>query len=1062
MCAEDNFATLNKLRPVQNEDGCPVMSSGNFAVVFKMKDITSKKCYAVKCFIKEQLGRDSAYKTISQELNKVTSEHIVSFQYLENELFVVLSGGEETEVPVVVMDWVDGVTLDSYIKQNIDEPFTLSYLAYQFMGFANWLLSCDFAHGDIKPDNLLVKKDCTIVMIDYDGMFMPSFKSNIVNEVGSPYYQHPQRTSDTFSKDIDDFSLLVILIEILLSKNHKELCSPIFTKQDYSNITEASVINRIFPSVEFALNIAVAELINSLLHCQIDIPKDTFNRLTKFVNNNYFEESNLEYKRLKKKYHDDKRYIWKFYTKGYQGKEECYPVLPSVYVEGYDYEHDGYPCVIKDGCLLHVCDWDGGSYMGDEWEEDWDLIVVPQNIVTIGDESFKGCSYTQFVVLPNSIRNIGDSAFSGCSQLQYIVLPDKIERVGKNLLNLWPQDYIESTGYKNLELLAQFEKDIIIPFSEIGHRRTFKDLKWTGISQEYMNFLDVYNESCCNFKNFLVPNGRKEYYQNLLPQYKDYIIEFSEYVNSEDTNINPLTACIAKKIGVKSSKIIKYSGNEEICVIPSNVRTICTHAFSENDRIKKVIIPNTVTSFGTSIFRDCKNLESITLPDNMSSIPNEFLAGCENLKEIILPSNIKSIGNNAFGYCKSLCKINIPSGVTHIGSNAFSHCTSLNSIILPSTVDVLGEHAFWGCDSLEKVILPGKMTKIGGNLFNGCKSLVSIEVPNGVTTIPTYCFYGCTSIRYIFLPNTIESISNEAFGGCVSLSSIALPSSLQKISCGAFYGSGLTEVRFPENIESIGYSAFKGCSKLRFVDIPSNTKLRKIEKFLFEGCESIEELNIPNCIENIEDWAFHNCKKLKQITLPSQLEKVENGLFSGCINLEYVRHIDSIVSIGQEAFFGCISLKQLTIPIGVTQIEHNSLCGVNINVIDIKSNHFEKDGVAIYTKGKKSLVEVLMISHSWTIPNCVEEIRAWAFNGCRFNKLEIPDSVRELCKDAFVSCSIDRIEINKLIKVHPSTFSKGIKEIAVPKHLVNYYKRAVLTPGGNSIYNIDKKIVSLE
>ena len=39
--AEDNFEELNYLRPVLGDDGLPVMTSGNFAVVFKMKDENS-------------------------------------------------------------------------------------------------------------------------------------------------------------------------------------------------------------------------------------------------------------------------------------------------------------------------------------------------------------------------------------------------------------------------------------------------------------------------------------------------------------------------------------------------------------------------------------------------------------------------------------------------------------------------------------------------------------------------------------------------------------------------------------------------------------------------------------------------------------------------------------------------------------------------------------------------------------------------------------------------------------------------------------------------------------
>lgn len=36
--SEDNFEELSYLRPVLGDDGLPVITSGNFAVVFKMKD----------------------------------------------------------------------------------------------------------------------------------------------------------------------------------------------------------------------------------------------------------------------------------------------------------------------------------------------------------------------------------------------------------------------------------------------------------------------------------------------------------------------------------------------------------------------------------------------------------------------------------------------------------------------------------------------------------------------------------------------------------------------------------------------------------------------------------------------------------------------------------------------------------------------------------------------------------------------------------------------------------------------------------------------------------------
>ena len=66
--AEDNFDKLSNLRPVLDGNGNPIMSSGNFAVVFKMKDVNDGRYYAVKCFLKVQEGRNERYQEIAEEL----------------------------------------------------------------------------------------------------------------------------------------------------------------------------------------------------------------------------------------------------------------------------------------------------------------------------------------------------------------------------------------------------------------------------------------------------------------------------------------------------------------------------------------------------------------------------------------------------------------------------------------------------------------------------------------------------------------------------------------------------------------------------------------------------------------------------------------------------------------------------------------------------------------------------------------------------------------------------------------------------------------------------------
>ncbi len=266
--AEDNFKELTNLRPIIGYDGQPVMTSGNFAVVFKMEDKDTGKFYALKCFTKEQEGRDEAYHQIAEELKDVESPYIISIRYFDKELFVDTDQTTETEFPVLLMDWVEGTTLDRQLKywvsslHNAEEKhnageclfcfYELESIAYNFCCLARWLLVQPYAHGDLKPDNILVKQDESLVLVDYDGMFVPAMKGQKARELGSPNFCHPQRTEADFDEHIDDFSLVSILLSLKAISINPELLEKygatdrlLFTEKDFFSIYESDIYNNL-------------------------------------------------------------------------------------------------------------------------------------------------------------------------------------------------------------------------------------------------------------------------------------------------------------------------------------------------------------------------------------------------------------------------------------------------------------------------------------------------------------------------------------------------------------------------------------------------------------------------------------------------------------------------------------------------------------------------------------------------------------------------------------------------------------------------------------------------
>ena len=262
------MATLNNLRPVLDDRGRPVMSSGNFAVVFKMKSVDTGRCYAIKCFIKDQEGRAEAYQRISEELEFVSSPYLLHVQYLENELFVDTTQTDQEEFPVLKMEWMEGKPLDAYLRENIHDSYALEMLTYRFCRMGAFLLSQPFAHGDLKPDNILVRENGELALVDYDGMFVPSMEGQKARELGSPDFRHPLRDENQFDSHIDDFaiasialSLKAIALDPSLLEKYGAADRLLFSAEDYRNLGESNVLKAL---VSLSSDTTLASLLSAL------------------------------------------------------------------------------------------------------------------------------------------------------------------------------------------------------------------------------------------------------------------------------------------------------------------------------------------------------------------------------------------------------------------------------------------------------------------------------------------------------------------------------------------------------------------------------------------------------------------------------------------------------------------------------------------------------------------------------------------------------------------------------------------------------------------------------
>ena len=385
--ASNNLDKLAHLVPVLDDHGEPYRSSGAFAVVFKMKDEQTGKCYALKCFTEEQEGRAEAYRQIADELEFVDSSYITFVKYLDKEIFVD-SSCEEDEFPVLLMDWIDGETMETYIAENYQDNYAMAMLCYRFCKMAAWLRSQPFAHGDIKPDNIMVRPDGNLTLVDYDGMFVPAMKGQKSPTIGTKDFSHPLRTVDDFDENIDDFALASIALSLKAISLKPSLLDEygaadrlLFSAEDYRDLSKSKVV------------VSLSELLG-----------DTDLRLLYSLFNIAFVKKNLSFVSFRMFNIALPDNCWQ--------EKNRFDDLKQVFIDEFGVKYG------RNGLILIRAPKDiSGTYR------------IRKECRFINTKAFKGCSNLEKLILPHSLKTIGGMAFVRCEKLKEIKLPKFVQKV---------------------------------------------------------------------------------------------------------------------------------------------------------------------------------------------------------------------------------------------------------------------------------------------------------------------------------------------------------------------------------------------------------------------------------------------------------------------------------------------------------------------------------------------------------------------------------------------------------------------------------------------------------
>lgn len=335
-----------------------------------------------------------------------------------------------------------------------------------------------------------------------------------------------------------------------------------------------------------------------------------------------------------------------------------------------------------------------------------------------------------------------------------------------------------------------------------------------------------------------------------------------------------------------------------------------------------------------------------------------------------------------FAECKNLRTVEFSEGLETVGPQAFREC-GVESVVTPKSLKTVCDEAFMRCDSLRKVVLTD--AKIQGS----DEEHKELTMGKGI--------FKSSAVESVKLPARLKELPKETFMRCENLRKIELPNEIEFIAEYCFYYSGLKEIQFPRSLSEISIDAFIYCNGLKTICVE-------------DGCEAdFRWANMPDNVvigplptAMVGEQRVLDLRDLKQVVIPDGVEKIGNHWFLGC-DVEEVTIPASVREIGTDAFCNCKKLAKVTFQL-CDECSKTTGCVVRNRLIENGLNLAPQVGTSqLRVVGESAFCKCSGLKKI-DLPDCVEEIRPYAFSRSGLESFTAPKALRTIRYGAFRSC----------------------------------------------------------
>lgn len=706
-------------------------------------------------------------------------------------------------------------------------------------------------------------------------------------------------------------------------------------------------------------------------------------------------------------------------------------------------------------------------------------IVLPENLKKVGRKAFSGCNHLTYVVGGTNYQ-MGEGAFEGCFSLI------KKTEDPKEYKDKFTYEVDRELGRAKIIKYISNGSSVVVPEWIEGYPvRELKDRAFADcgnlVGVELPNSLEALGEelfSCCSsLKEVSMPEifgtneipvckglEKTETYtvcamENDTVDFEDLTVsaaygkdgkfvfrhqESGEVVFKNAVFTDP---CVGTK---KEGRFLVYRGRD--MTIPKRMFFGCTS-------LQKVTLSNYITAIGEGAFSNCKSLEEVVLPDGLKCLPDKCFESCMGLVSIQGAGELEYIGNNAFCGCRAFDYARLPVTVREIGSSAFAGCDAIHFLKIFPQVEAIGENAFYGCENMKSLLLFPQSLRIMEGAFSHCRKLKCVKVPMDCSRIEENAFSECGGLKEIILSKETDVIGRETLLFQEKLKRVILKGdSLPEFKAETyqilenavlFLKPGLLvkaketwEDKLPcKSLEASVYSDLYSYEEvddrdvikiLQYIGSDASVKVPEIIEGLpvaiigkgaFENHKEIEEIILPDSVEEIQEKAFAGCEKLSYFILPGRVTCLGKEVFHMCTGLRGITFLAKDAKYQIEEFSTCGQLRYITVGVEIKLVgeEAKEECSKwekrEKFQVEIQDNHAV---ITDYAGIKED--EVITEKHAVFIPEIIdgypvyqigkemeeqeEYLQKGAFAGCEeIEAVHFPPSVKKIGTGAFYHCT---------------------------------------------------------